>query len=258
VVAVLETVDLTTLRTNKVAVELSRNVERVSRLILELLANVENVLLGGVCLGLRALDLALTFVQLDVDIELVTELVDVLTATTNQVASELLREVEFEGEATLELVLLLLLDESKQVLDKGVDVVLRSTEVDSRLRCLLGSRRRLSGTTVCDLSWDLVLSERLVVTVNMLPDLVVELDRCLNVTGDDLLLATDQVENVLLRFLESALVVLGILLAGCLARQLVVRRRNAVLEHKQSRGVVKLIRNKEVHAILVTDLASGL
>jgi hypothetical protein len=258
VVAVLKTVDLSTLGTDKVTVVLSRNVKRVSRLVLKLLAHVENVLLRGVCLGLRALDLTLALVQLDVNIELVTELVDVLAATTDQVASELLREVEVEGEATLKLILLLLLDESKEVLDKGFDVVLRSTEVDSGLGSLLGSRRCLSRATVRDLSWDLVLSERLVVTVNVLPDLVVELDRCLDVSGDDLLLATDQVENVLLRFLESALVVLGILCAGCLARQLVVGRRNAVFEHEKGRRVVKLIRNKEVHAVLVADLASSL
>jgi hypothetical protein len=174
------------------------------------------------------------------------------------VASELLGEVEVEGEATLELILLLLLDESEQVLDKGVNVVLGSTEVDSGLRRLLGSRRSLSRATVSDLSRDLILAKRLVVAVNVLPDLVMELDRSLDVSGDDLLLATDQVEDVLLRFLESTLVVLGVLCAGCLARQLVVRRGNAVLEHEQSRGVVKLIRNKKVHAVLVADLASSL
>jgi hypothetical protein len=159
VVAVLETVDLATLRTNQITVVLSGDVELVSSFVLELLADVKDVLLRSVSLGLGTLDLAFAFLKLDVNIKLVAELVDVLTATTDQVASELLREVKVESEAALELILLFLLDESKEVLNKSIDVVLGSAEVDSGLSSLLGSRRCLSRTAVGNLSRDLVLSE---------------------------------------------------------------------------------------------------
>jgi hypothetical protein len=243
IVAVLETVDLATLRTNQITVVLGRDVELVSSLILKLLADVKDVLLRGVSLGLRTLDLAFAFLKLDVNIELVTELVDVLATTTNQVASELLREVKLEGEAALELILLLLLDERKKVLNKGINVVLGSAEVDSGLSSLLGSRRCLSRTAVRNLSRNLVLSKGLVVTVNVTPDLVVELDGRVYVSGDDLLLPTDEGQNVLLSLLQSTLVRLCILRTGCLARELVVGRRDTVLEDKKCWRVVKLIRN---------------
>jgi hypothetical protein len=233
VVAVLQTVDLATLRTNQVTVVLCGDVELVSSLVLELLADVKDVLLRGVGLSLGALNLADTFLKLDVDVKFVTKLVDVLTTTSDQVASELLGEVKLEGETTLELVLLLLLDEGKQVLNEGVNVVLRTTEVDGRLRSLLGSRRCLSGATVRDLGRDVLLSKRLVVTVNVPPDLVVELDRRLDVARDNLLLTADEAENVLLRLLQGALVCLSILCAGCLAGKFVVGRGHAVLEHEK-------------------------
>jgi hypothetical protein len=201
IVSVLETVNLATLRTDQVTVVLGRDVELMSSLILKLLADVKDVLLRGVSLGLRALDLAFAFLELNVNIKLVAELVDVLATTTNQVASELLREVKVEGEATLELILLLLLDESKEVLDESIDVVLGSAEVDSGLSSLLGSRRCLSRTAIRNLSRNLVLSKGLLVTVNVTPDLVVELDGRLDVSRDDLLLPADEGKNVLLSLL---------------------------------------------------------
>jgi hypothetical protein len=174
------------------------------------------------------------------------------------VASKLLGEVELEGETTLELILLLLLDEGKEVLDKGINVVLRTTKVDSGLGSLLGSRRCLSRATVRNLSRDLFLSKGLVVAVDVPPDLVVELDGRVYVSGDNLLLAADEAENVLLSLLQGALVRLGILCARCLAGKLVVGRRHAVLEHKKSWRIIELIGNNKVNAELVADLASSL
>jgi hypothetical protein len=258
VVAVLETVDLATLRTNQITVVLSGDVELVSSFVLELLADVKDVLLRSVSLGLGTLDLAFAFLKLDVNIKLVAELVDVLTATTDQVASELLREVKVKSEATFKFILLLLLDESKEVLNKSIDVVLRSAEVDSGLSSLLGSRRCLSRTAVRNLGRDLVLSEGLVVTVNVTPDLVVELDRCLDVSRDDLLLPANKGKNVLLGLLQGTLIRLCILRTGCLARKLVVGRRDTVLEDQKGGRVVELIWNNQVHTELVTDLASSL
>jgi hypothetical protein len=97
-----------------------------------------------------------------------------------------------------------------------------------------------------------------VVTVNVTPDLVVELDRCLDVSRDDLLLPANKGKNVLLGLLQGTLIRLCILRTGCLARKLVVGRRDTVLEDQKGGRVVELIWNNQVHTELVTDLASSL
>lgn len=175
----------------------------MSSLILKLPTHVQNVPLTCVGLGLRTLDLALAILQLNVDVELLAQAVDVLALATNEVVGELLREVEGKREATLELVLLLLLNESEQALVQCINEVLGTAQID--VWRLLSSLTRLPLVPVGHLDRDLALRKRLVVPVDVASDLVMELDRRLDIAGNDALVAAHEVTNVALSILKSLL-----------------------------------------------------
>ncbi|KAI7245804.1 hypothetical protein KC365_g50 [Hortaea werneckii] len=197
----------------------------MSSLVLELPTHLQNVPLTCVGLSLGSLDLALAILQLDIDIEFLAHSVDVFALATDEVVGELLREVEGKREATLELVLLLLLNESKQALVQCINEILRTPQID--VRRLLSSLTRLPLVTVRDLDRDLTLRERLVVPVDVASDLVMELDRRLDIAGNDALVAAH----------ESL-------------EQLAV--------YVQHRRVFRVFRHHDVYTVLVADLASTL
>jgi hypothetical protein len=181
------------------------------------------VSLASIRLGLGALKLDLAVVDLDVDIKLLTELLDVLALAPDKLVGKLLREVKGEGEAALKLVLLLLLDEGEEVLDKVVGTVGRTTDGDAGGSRLAGSLTSWSAKE--DLQRDLVGRKVGLLAVDMSSDLIVELNGCLEVTGDDVLLATNQAKDVLLSFFESTLELAHLVLGRLSPGKLVVGRR---------------------------------
>jgi hypothetical protein len=139
IVSVLETVDHAALGADQVFVVLRLDLDNVGSFVLELLAESKNVSLASIGLGLGALELDLAIVDLDIDVELLAKFSDVLTLLADQDVSELLGEVESEGETTLEFVLLLLLDESEQALDKCISTVAGTTDREPLSRGLASS-----------------------------------------------------------------------------------------------------------------------
>ncbi|KAH0237994.1 hypothetical protein KCV03_g86, partial [Aureobasidium melanogenum] len=198
VVSVLKTVDHAALGADQVLVVLRLDLDDVCSFILQLLAESKNVGLASVCLGLRALELDLAIVDLNVDIELLTKFSDVLTLLSDQNVGELLREVESESEATLKFVLLLLLDESEKAFNKCIGTVTGTTNRET-----LSRKVRL-------------------LTLDVSPDFVVELGRGINIARDDFLLSTQQTKKVLMGLLQGTLEVLSLVGSRLTSWQLVL------------------------------------
>lgn len=170
IIAVLEAVDLASLATNKITVELGLDLQDVGGLILKLLAECDDVSLGSMGLSLRALDLDLAVLNLDVNVKLIAELLDVFSTLANENVSKLLRVVEADGVAALKFVLLLLLDESMNLLSELVDLLVRSTDVEI---VPVGARRLRASVTEENLEGNLILRKALLLAVDIAADLVV-------------------------------------------------------------------------------------
>ena len=101
--------------------ELRINLEYVGSLICPLPAKRSDMSPGTLSFRLGTFELNLSVLNLDVYIELLTELVDVATAFTNQVVCELGAEIELESETALLLILLFLSNKSLGFLVKSID-----------------------------------------------------------------------------------------------------------------------------------------
>ena len=133
-VTVLEPVDLGTLLADELPVEFGVDLEGVGSLIRPAATKGENVRLGLLGLVLGTFELNIAVLDLDLHVELVTEIPDVAATLSNEVVGELLREVEGQGKPALLLVLLLLLNELHDLLSQGLDSRRGALQSDLRLR----------------------------------------------------------------------------------------------------------------------------
>jgi len=133
VVPILQSVDLTALRSNQISVVLCGYIKNVSRLIFPLLAHINDPDLGSIGLGFGAFDFHLTVIHFNIDIELFAQLVDVLPSLTNQEISKFLGEIKANGVTSLEIILFLLLDKCVDLLGQGLDIARAAAKSDFRL-----------------------------------------------------------------------------------------------------------------------------
>lgn len=80
-------------------------------LILQLAAERKNVRLCRLSLRLRALQLDLAIVDLDINVKLLTKLANVAATSANEVIGKLLGKFKLQGKPALLFILLLLLNE---------------------------------------------------------------------------------------------------------------------------------------------------
>lgn len=208
VVSVLQTVDAASLCADEVPVVLRLDLEDVRLFVFQLLAHGKNVRFACIRLGLGTLDLNLAIVDLNVNVVLVTQLPDILTLAADELVGKLLGEVEGDGVATLELVLLLLLNEGEEVLDKVVGTISRTT--DGKAGCSRLASGLTTRTTKKNLKRNLTGGEAGLLAIDVSSDLVVELDGSLDLTRNNVLLSADQSEKVLLCVLQSGLELLDL------------------------------------------------
>lgn len=114
-VAILQAIDLAASRADQIAMVLWLDLEDVCRLVLPLLQVLQDVLLTGLALCLRALQFDLAIGDLDIHIKFLTEFLNVLAALANQEVGKFAGEFEGSGVPTLQLILLLLFQECQDL-----------------------------------------------------------------------------------------------------------------------------------------------
>ena len=127
-VAILQAVDLATLLSNQLTVVLSRDLQNMCGLILQLLAHVNDPSLGSIGLSLGSLDLNLATVHLDVNVKFVAQLVDILAPLANKEVGILLREIARGGVSSFKVIFLLLDHEFLQARDQVLHRSRRTTK----------------------------------------------------------------------------------------------------------------------------------
>jgi hypothetical protein len=246
-VTVLETVNLVAALADQLTVVLGRDLQDVSGLILQLLAQVDDAHASSIGLSLGALDLDLTVLDLDINVKLLAKLVDVLTTLANEEVGILLREVEGGGVSTLQVVLLLLFDKGTQLGDEFRDQSGGSTQ----------RNLTLSALSVADESADrdafLVLG--FLLTEDKLSSLLLVLGRNRGSGGNDILLVSKCTQQVFLSLLQRLLKGRNLSRRGTLPGNLEVGRggRGALID-KDNLGAVDVIGDQQVDTIVTLKL----
>ncbi|KAI6769023.1 hypothetical protein HG531_010127 [Fusarium graminearum] len=188
-VASLQTVDLASLSANQLPVVLGVDLKRVCCLICQCTGETLDVGASSLGLGLGSLELDLAILNLNLNIEAVSKFTDVAATLTNQVVSEFLREVKRQGESTLLLILLLLLNEG---------VSLGGKRLHSRLRAAKSDGCSDLGNT----DGDLVGLSAFLLLLDESAKSLVEFGRDIESGSGDSFLLVDKIKNVLLSFFQ--------------------------------------------------------
>ena len=243
----LQAIDLAALGANQLTVVLGIDLEDVGGLVSQGPPQVLNVCSGLLGLGLGSLELHLAVLNLDLNVESITELLDLAAALANEVVGELLREVKGQRVSTFLLINLLLLDKGGGLAGEGLDSGLRSTQ--SHNVADLGHANR-----------DLGLIAALLLFLDESAELLVEFGRDIQRDSDDRLLLVDETQDVLLGSIQS-------LLEGSQFR---VRRLDAgrlvgtfsrvrTLKDQKHRSVgLRGVRDHELDTEVLLDLGSDL
>ncbi|KAI6760989.1 hypothetical protein HG530_009849 [Fusarium avenaceum] len=179
---------------------------------------VSRLLSSSLSLGLGSLELNLAVLNLDFDIEAVSELSNVAATLANQVIGKLLGEVERQGESSLLLILLFLLDESVGFGGERLNGRGRASESDV-------------GSDLGNPDRDLISLSAFLLLLDESSKAFVELSRDIKSSTGDSFLLIDQVKNVLL----------GILNVLALARVELPRKSITLGERGVDVRVVKLL-----------------
>ncbi|ROV91041.1 hypothetical protein VMCG_09603 [Cytospora schulzeri] len=221
-VSVLQLVDLTTLGADQFTVELGINCQGLDGLVRPVLPERLDMRPGSSRLSLGALELNLSIFDLDIDIKLVTQLLDVAAALADKVVGELLREVKLQDKATL---------------------LLRN----------VGAQLGHSDTGLVTRSLVLFLDDELL-------EPVVELQGYLDRLGGDFLLLAQKVHDVLFGIPQALLELADILLGWCRARNLVVTadRPWSLIDKKNWATEVGGFRDDQVDAVVLAHVRPDL
>jgi hypothetical protein len=246
-VTVLETVNLVTALADQLAVVLRRDLQDVSGLILQLLAQVDDTHASSIGLGLGALDLDLAILDLDINVKLLAKLVDVLTALANEEVGILLREIEGGGVSTLQVILLLLFHKSTQLGNEFRDQSGGSTQRNLALSTL--------SVTNESADRDAVLVLGFLLTEDKLASLLLVLGRNRGSGGNDILLVSKCTQQVFLSLMQRLLKGRNFSRRGTLPGNLEVGRRSrGTLIDKDNFGAVDVIRDQQVDTIVTLKL----
>ncbi|KAJ6437761.1 hypothetical protein O9K51_09589 [Purpureocillium lavendulum] len=241
-VAVLQAVDLTALRSNQLPMELGVDLEDMRRLIGERAAEGLDVRASCLGLSLGSLELHLAVLNLNLHVEAVTQLLDVAATLADQVVGELLRELERQREAALLLLLLGLLNECLGLGRQRLDCRGRAAKRDCR-------------TDLGHADGDLLGRATLLLLLDEASKLLMELGRHIQRRARERLLLVEQVKDVLARVFDALLEGLDLGIRRLRARDLVgaVGGVRAFKDEKDGGLGLRRVGYDDVHAIVLLD-----